>query len=603
MIKVRWCVLLSLSALVGRVALCATPVVHAQLEEFDNDSVVVHEPIGANSIARAACARAKVLAANRDTLLKCRTGADKRIEQLVTSAAAMRDRFCSGETLPMSEPWVSAQLVEAEKKVDAASQLSRTLEARLMRADAERAQATAARDAATADAKASAERVLTEKQQLLEAIRVQQQQAASNLEEAKAQLAAAKKVRETSVDADNASREMDNAYSALIAAGSPQEFEAFLDDTTRGKACRVINDAMLAEYGKQTVQAEQTAMQNSRDAAHASDLMRKSSNTSSAITTALGQLETPGAPDAVAFAVMTALGAEMGTTGAQVVLTLNIAKLFAPAEAKRLKKDAAWRNLFLRAMLPLETTEGSSIAPGSEDPAEAAANNAEKVTRFQFVLGTSLFDSSDPRHKDNTNCYNSAMDYMPISPNEASDATNASVREAIFDTCHRRAAAQQRLALRAGIGFVSQTERTRTEVLAAAAVWAPVSQLIFNAIYQRVLEPEKADNFGFGVSLADNIGGPTSGVGAWARVGFDMLWIVTLPDDTDQPVLEARFLPKLLFKLGDSVASLGVGPRIARMEDDDRDVGVLAQLSLTYDADQLINPLLTQLPSTAAGGP
>ena len=148
------------------------------------------------------------------------------------------------------------------------------------------------------------------------------------------------------------------------------------------------------------------AIDEARRKAHATDLLRKASTTLTGMITGNGQTESPGSPDALAVALMTALGADRETSGSHVVMTLNLTALVADKTEQRLELAAPLRNLFLRLSAPLESTEA--------DPA-AAAEGAQSgsVRRISAVIGTSLIDSSDPRLKENRPCYERVLDYLP----------------------------------------------------------------------------------------------------------------------------------------------------------------------------------------------
>jgi hypothetical protein len=98
-----------------------------------------------------------------------------------------------------------------------------------------------------------------------------------------------------------------------------------------------------------------------------------------------------------------------------------------------------------------------------------------------------------------------------------------------------------------------------------------------------------------GFSFAGNLGGSSSGVDSWGRLGLDVLAIYshTLGTDTAKAIdeIETRITPNIRAKLfGGTVMKLGVGPRILGRDVDHP--AVLASLALTYDADSLIDQVL-----------
>jgi hypothetical protein len=385
----------------------------------------------------------------------------------------------------------------------------------------------------------------------------------------------------------------------LFDTASWQDFQAYKKDSDRQSLCSTFSNAL---YGKtEDTAGAAVAAQAVAEQAHATDTLRRSSNLSTALSTAAGVIEKPGAPDAVAASIMTSLGADRTTNGSQAVFTLNIASLVEPSTS-RLKSSAAWRNLFLRASMPLDSTEGENLAPAARqaeeaaepaDPAAPTATPAADVTRFSFVLGTSLIDDSDTRLEENRQCFERVVTYLPVGSTEGGESRSKGLRKVFFDECAHAAAKAQRLALRVGVALATdETEqKTHVELAAAAIVWGPTPYLYLNGIYQHVYRPNVVDTVGAGFSLGTNASSSASGVDAWGRISLDAFWLVSRVDD--QWVMEGRIVPTAQFRLGDAIASLGVGPRL--IGGDSKGASLLATLALTYDADRLINPLLTPL--------
>jgi hypothetical protein len=380
------------------------------------------------------------------------------------------------------------------------------------------------------------------------------------------------------------------AYEKVVfASKSPAGFEKYLESPAQQAACkRLLVASLVAGTDTEVVPDRNAEIEQSRRKAHATDLLRKASTTLTGMITGNGQAESPGSPDALAVALMTALGADRETSGSHVVMTLNLAALAAPKTEQRLKLAAPLRNLFLRLSAPLESTEAAL--------ADADPDAVSSVRRISAVLGTSLLDSTDPRLAENQPCYEQVLDYLPPATTLKGEESRRRDRETYFDICHRRAAWKQRVAIRGGVSvFTSDDARspeTRAELLAGALVYAPVPWLYTNLIYQRVLEPGEAHVMGGGFSLAGNVGGPDSGVAAWGRFGIDTLFLMAKADQASDWDWEWRIVPTIRAKLGDNVTQLGIGPRIV----ESGDTGLFATLALTYDADNLIDPLVSSHP-------
>jgi hypothetical protein len=150
-----------------------------------------------------------------------------------------------------------------------------------------------------------------------------------------------------------------------------------------------------------------------------------------------------------------------------------------------------------------------------------------------------------------------------------------------------------------GAGFLtppqSDVGKTKPELLAGALVWGPTPWLYVDGFYQRILQPAKVHVIGIAFSFGGNVGGQSSGVDAWGRVGLDIMGIYARADAADKTRskddVELRITPNMRAKiLGSSVAKVGIGPRI--LGRDPKHPSVLASVALTYDADALIDQVL-----------
>lgn len=386
--------------------------------------------------------------------------------------------------------------------------------------------------------------------------------------------------------------EVDQAL--LAKSHDPGSFEALarqaLGKKDAGQACvdfrqrwNKLSGAPADEVVKQKREAAQAPWR-----ARASDVLRKASPLGGSLLTGSGLAELPGAPDKVIFSLMTALGADSQTSGSNAVMTLNLASLFVPDQVARLKLGPLVRNLFLRATLPLSSTDqggGTVAATATEEP---------KVSRFSIVLGGSLLDDADPRLFGR--CYQVALAYAPFRgvDDPVKAAADVDRRRDYYDVCNRLIANQQRVAWRAGARYqttIEATPKTRAEVYAGALVWAPDSHLNINVLYQRVKLPEAYHLYGGGISVAGNVGGAASGVDSWARVGLDLLVLGKHTDDPKSDDWEARITPTVRARvLDNSIVTLSLGPRFFGGHIDDADL--VAQVALVQDVDTLFDPLL-----------
>jgi hypothetical protein len=370
---------------------------------------------------------------------------------------------------------------------------------------------------------------------------------------------------------------------------SPTDFERLLEDPDRRAACRLLHD-LRGVQRKNGASPSQAA-----ESAHRTDILRKAGTLLSGFLGSNGNVEAPGSPDRVSFAVMSALGADEETDGSQILMTLNLASLLFETEKDRLAASPLVRNLFLRMALPLEATDETlrTQAPGDED--SLPEEMQDSVARFSAILGGSLDDDADTRLKQYRDCYESALDYLPFSVMREEALAEIEERKIYYDACNRRAVNAQRLSWRLAIGFITQNRnespKTEWELVSAAAVWGPASWVYVNAFGQRVRLPVKGLGFGGGLSIGGNAGGLDSGVDSWGRFTLEMIFSVSKPDDADY-VWQARIAPRAQFRLfGDSIGSFSVGPVL--FGDDIDDVGVVANVGFSYDADALIEPLLS----------
>lgn len=424
----------------------------------------------------------------------------------------------------------------------------------------------------------------------------------------KAAEARAKDATLTAVDRKAAKKEADRIGQEMrsiadrITARKVTEFESYLENTSQRKACDRLRAAYIA-YGASAPKAaarDEDSATKAAVRARAQDILRKAAPLTSALGSGNGFLEGGGAPDRAIFSLLTALGADQATNGTSAVMTLGLANLFGWTDEERLSKPAAARNLFLRSTLPLSATKPDPIAGAPADTPSGGSTPAS-VTRMSFVLGTSLLDDTDPRlgkkksadgqgDKDaNMECYRSVVHYFWTATTEVDESSRAEDRAPFFDECNRRAAEKQRVAVRAGVGLLVEDQKTKVETAGAALVWAPTSWLYFNGLYQRLFLPSPRHSFGGGLSFGCNLGGQKSGVDAWTRLGLDALVLGVLEDGKSVET-EVRLMINTKFKLGDNVLTVGIGPRM--LGDGLSSPGALASVGLSYDADDLIGPLL-----------
>lgn len=436
--------------------------------------------------------------------------------------------------------------------------------------------------------------------------------AEKNVDDKKKELdAAGKKVIKADADAEAAADAAIGSASASLTAAletvqgrerrSPDDFEKHVDDPAWIQACADLRRRAIA--AGTIVSADEAAAEGEADdeakKAHEKDILRKSPSIPSAMGSGAGFLETGGAPDHAVYTLFSSLGADQKTTGTQVLMTLNLGQLVPGGTPT--DRPAWLRNLFLRAGLPLTATKSDPVAGASET---SSSNN---LSRMSFVLGTSLFDSTDPRVSENRPCYMSTLHYVPMdltSSDDTSPSATQRERGLYYDVCNRRAANRQRLALRFGLGLVVEDDdasTTRPEYLSGAAVWAPSSWLYVDLLYQRLFLPFERHSFGGGVSTTFNTpsGLAGSGVDSWGRFGMDLLVLGTFDDATRSTDIEARLQLTARLKLPTSgIITLGLGPRL--LGSAIADPGVLASVGLTYDADTLIEPLLSGPPASGS---
>lgn len=380
---------------------------------------------------------------------------------------------------------------------------------------------------------------------------------------------------------------------------SPIDFEAVAQDEKRRNACLAVRERKLTALGetarKTKEKADAAAAKDARVDAHRSDVLRKAESIVSGALSGNGFVEKPGSPDKIIFSVMSALGADQRTTGTQAILTLNLGSLVKQDEKERLALPPTLRNLTLRANLPLNSTDNVPQAGSTGAPADTPS-----VTRFSTVIGSSVFDETDQRLVSHDVCYQTALAYRPVAAKEAADDAATDERRDYFDVCNRLAARANRLSWRAAIGFITpsgtSSGKTRAEIIGGAIVYAPSSWIYFNGFFQGILEPRRVNGYGVGISVGGNVGGSSSGVDSWGRVGLDILGIYSYTQSTSTSSsvddIEVRITPTVRGKLlGNSIATLGIGPRFFGRDADHPDL--LATFAVTYDADTLIDQVLT----------
>ncbi len=505
--------------------------------DFDDEGVL-EAPLGPTSASDYSCSQAAVYVQHRANIERCWSHASGA-PALAAAALALNEQVCKTQPRPFDMEWAEQDVAQARAVYDQ-----------------------------------TGGKVVAAKQAL--------DQAVARLERSKSSRALS--------DALLA------AFDSVVDSATPRDFVEVLESEPRRAACgdvaRALREAQKpsADANERSIRADAEA-QLEPDRAHASDLLRKASTSITAITGTSGEVEHAGAPDTVALAIMSALGAGKETSGSNVVMTLNLASIVVQDQKKRLELAPPVRNLFLRVTAPLESTEPKAVT-GATDQAEAADPEPE-VKRLNLVLGTSLLDASDPRLKPNRECYARVVDYLPPASTDTKESERIEKRKNLFDRCNRRAAYEQRLALRAGISLLtdqnSDDPNTRPELYAGALVYAPAPFLYTNLLYQAIVEPAEIHVFGAGLSIGTNVGGRDSGVDSWSRVGLDTLFLVARSADTEEWGWEWRVVPTARVKIGDTVSQLGIGPRIFG----NGDGGVFATVALSYDVDALMDPLLT----------
>jgi hypothetical protein len=110
--------------------------------------------------------------------------------------------------------------------------------------------------------------------------------------------------------------------------------------------------------------------------------------------------------------------------------------------------------------------------------------------------------------------------------------------------------------------------------------------------YQEIIRPERIYNFGVGFSFADKIGGKTSGVNSYARLGLDFMFLVDYAHADKSTDWEMRIAPTFHGKLlGNAIGTVSIGPRF--IGSDLKNPTLMTTLALSYDADTLVDALLT----------
>jgi hypothetical protein len=381
------------------------------------------------------------------------------------------------------------------------------------------------------------------------------------------------------------------AFQRMVDADASATDSASKGDAGRLRACSALAGKLMgASEEHQAAAAPEEARQQ--------DTLRKAATLASVLGSGNGLAEQAGAPDRIIFSLMTAAGADKKTNGTQAVLTLNLASLF-ESGAKRVDMDPLVRNLTLRAVLPLSSTEATPVSGAAQLPSGSAAD----ATRFSLTLGGSLLDHTDPRTEDNAACYRAALAYTPFQWTPDAEEGKRPERQELFDICNRQAASRARLAWRFGVGLLrpSSESTTKAEVLAGALVWSPNQYTTIDLLYQRLLEPGPADVFGGAISVAGNVGGTKSGVSSWGRVGVDFVLLGGYTHESRDVDMEFRVTPTFRAKvLTNAFAVLGLGPRFVASRPGGPDL--LATFAVTYDADALMDQLLTRPAAGTSAG-
>ena len=554
-----------------------SPVLASTDPDFgDPEEAIIHQALGATSAARYACSQSPVYVAQAANVRACWPRAAAAVATLLEQAEAFNKLVCDADgELPKDPKWAEADLSDAKLARDAAK----------VGVDrASKAIVTLDRASVPADDK---------KRDTAQAKLVQVQ---NELKDAEKTLEQAQKDLDRAQTLEPLRLKMSETFDSIVDSATPKDFDAFLEDEKRQAACDSLAAAFAesqqgSKEASEQRQAANAAAEKAPDEAHATDLMRKASTIATALTSSGGEVENPGAPDTVALAIMSALGANKETSGSHAVMTLNLAALVVPREEKRLTLSPAVRNLFVRVAAPLESTEPKPVTDATDET--ESAESQPNVKRLSVVLGTSLLDASDPRLKPNRECYKKAVQFLPPASTATAEESRAKQRKDLFDVCNRRAAYEQRLALRAGVSIISNADsnnpNTQPELYSGALVYAPTSWIYTNLLYQGIVKPRKIQVMGAGVSIARNVGGPDSGVDAWSRVGIDTMFLVARTVASDDWDWEWRIMPTARVKIGDTVSQLGVGPRILGSGD----TGLFATIALSYDVDALMDPLLT----------
>jgi hypothetical protein len=545
--------------------------------------------------------------------------AETRLARVSATIATMSDvgkRYHAAAGLESKTPAVcrppsdatSAQAREADSQAAAAFAKSKAEAARLARAGADAARDAHAKAAAPEKAALGQQLALADKQ-------AQEAELAANearlVAEEKAHLAAKALADVAPVKAEmaQASRDLRNAIDALltVAHRSPDDFERRVKTEGWREACAEVARQVYGQSPAKGPIELAPEMAGERERAHAKDILRKASALATGLSNGNGLVERPGAPDKVIVSVMSALGAERSSNGTQAVMTLNLASTIWPNDEERLKQSPLVRNLFLRAQLPLDTAKGGETATGTTTSTTAEPSTASEVSRFSMILGGSFEDDSDQRLPSNDACNFAILAYLPLPESDKDNESLANERKPYYSICNGIAANRRRISWRAGLGFLTEPgmaagttpaatgQRTRTELFAGTAVYAPLSNMFFNLLYQHLFIPTPTNTLGVGMSLAGNVGGESSGVDAWARMGLDTLMLFTREHD-DPWQWQWRVALTTQARLSDNtITTVSLGPRFLGGTSDP---GFLASIALSYDADNLIQPLLTPIAPT-----
>lgn len=568
-------------------ALLSASSAHAEvkLDDFDG-KVVVHEALEVDrSRIQAKCKQLEYYTSNAEDLKTC-----SGVDSSKLTASAKEFTLVASSYLWASEmeavgactPLPAGFTIPANADVPAAETALAGARANLAGLNASTTRDPAKVTAAEADVKAKEAALASAKESLAEFKQAQLPLISKKID------SAVEKIDAAFIVADGKERNAGD-FQAIAEAAI-----AVPDDENKEKLKR--SDACFAIYSKRLTSANTQVLEQATREAHEVDTLRKTSIASTIATLGSAAVEQPGSPDYVVYSLMTALGGDQQTSGDQLSVSLNLSSLFWPDAKTRLKQDVGFRNVFLRGTFPLKVTQGQTPAPTSDEAAAAAA--PDSVRRFSLVLGGSFLDETDTRLDANRRCYEAALAYAGFASTDKEDESRLVERQTYFDVCSHLVVNRARVSWRAGVGLLSNQgdtqASTKPEMAAGVVVWAPTSQVYVNFLGQYFFRPTKVAVGGIGLSAAGNVGGGRSGASAWARVGVDLTALGAYDRDAREGTWELRLAPALRGRMfGDSVTCFEVGPRILSHGD----TQLIATVTFGYDADRVMNQLLTPMPT------